>query len=226
MKKLFRNRLKFIFTFQQTRSHRGCIRGTSIPTRILLWKFSCQILFFPAAPNAIPNYAQRPALGDHDSKPILQCVEGLFWLLAASACGRYCAELLIFLHGSLYFVFNYCLTATPGKFFIMNKRKKKSCSPKMYSAPSNLKTWPRVCQSTAWLRSELTQTSCPALYFQMIRIRRQTMARRTTTKKSTRVRRHPPFSAMTRKTKVDSIFSNYFFRCRTRLLPPVRSVFK
>jgi len=62
---------------------------------------------FPAAPNAIPYYAQRPALSDYDSKPVLQCVEGSFWLLAASACGRYCAELLISLLGSLYFVFNH-----------------------------------------------------------------------------------------------------------------------
>jgi len=43
----------------------------------------------------------------NDSKPVLQCVEGSFWLLAAFACGRYCAELLISLLGSLYFVFNF-----------------------------------------------------------------------------------------------------------------------
>jgi len=30
-----------------------------------------------------------------------------FWLLAASTCERYCAELLISLIGSFYFVFNY-----------------------------------------------------------------------------------------------------------------------
>jgi len=34
---------------------------------------------FSAAPNAIPHYAQRPALGDYGSKPaLLQCVEGSF----------------------------------------------------------------------------------------------------------------------------------------------------
>jgi len=62
---------------------------------------------FPAAPNATPYYAQRSALGDYDSKPVLQCVKVHFWLLTASACGRYCVELLISLLGSLYFVFNY-----------------------------------------------------------------------------------------------------------------------
>jgi len=62
---------------------------------------------FPAAPNTIPYYAQRPALSDYDSKTVLQRVEGSFLLLAASACGQYCAGLLISLLGSLYFVFNY-----------------------------------------------------------------------------------------------------------------------
>jgi len=33
--------------------------------------------------------------GDYDSKPVLQCVEGSFFLFAASARGRYYAELLI-----------------------------------------------------------------------------------------------------------------------------------
>jgi len=58
-----------------------------------------------AAPNAIPYSMQRPALRDYDRKPVLQCVEGSFWLLAASACGRNCAELLTSLLGSLCFVF-------------------------------------------------------------------------------------------------------------------------
>jgi len=62
---------------------------------------------FSTAPNAIPYYAQRPALGDYDSKPVVQCVEGSFWLLTAFACRQYCAEMLIYLLGSLYFIFNY-----------------------------------------------------------------------------------------------------------------------
>jgi len=33
--------------------------------------------------------------GDYDSKHVLQCVEGSFLLLVASACGRHYAELLI-----------------------------------------------------------------------------------------------------------------------------------
>jgi len=32
--------------------------------------------------------------GDYDYKPVLQCVEGSFLLLAASVCGRYYEELL------------------------------------------------------------------------------------------------------------------------------------